>query len=149
MPFLMQIATNNKLDNGLYIEDLDLLIPWNTSLRDISKFGHPQIVRHSEQRTDAIWKDVQIFGVRQLDLTAMFWRTLLFGRRLRHVYTYLSSLDTVEQLKSHLDNYFEVTHKKKTFNAFEFCYKWTVDKCKVKVGQGHRFGAYYYLSIDR
>jgi len=145
----MQVATNNRLDKGLYFENLDLLIPWNTSLRAISKFGHPQILRHSKQRTDAIWKDVIIFGGHKLDIKAMFWRTLFFDRRLRHLYTYLSSLETVEQLKSHLDNYFGVTHKKKTISDYEFYYEWTVDKCKVKVGQGDRSGSYYYLTIDK
>lgn len=145
----MQIAATHNLDKGLYFENLDLLIPWKTPLRGISKFGHPQIIRHSEQRTDAIWKDVLIFGGHKLDLTAMFWRTILFERRLRHVYSYLSSLEKVDLLKSHLDNYFGVTHKKKTVSDFEFYYKWTIAKCKVKVGQGERFGTYFYLSIDK
>ena len=144
----MQISKNIKLIKDSIFNTL-LLIPLDTSVQDISKFGDPQIVRHSGQRTDAIWKNVVIFGGYKFDLTAMFWSTLFFRRRLRHIYSYLDSLDKVEELKSHLDNYFGLQHKKKVFSKYTFNYKWVVNKCKIRIGQDDRFGDFYYLTVDR
>ena len=49
------IKQYKKLDKGIYLENLDVFVPWKTSLSKIISFGNPKIKIHSKQRSDAVW----------------------------------------------------------------------------------------------
>jgi hypothetical protein len=136
------------MDKGLYIENLDLTIPWKTSLDEIEDYGQPEIIVHSDQRTDAIWVNVKIFGGLTLDLTSMFWQTLFGRNKFDNAHAYIDKKN-FEKFKPHLDKFFNQIADAKKKNELEYYYRWTSDKCKITLGQGDRFGTYYYLDIKR
>jgi hypothetical protein len=139
---------NNNIDNGLYLENLDVVVPWKTSIDNITKYGRPEIIAHSEQRTDALWRNVSLFGGLTLDLTAMFWQTLFGRSKFNNAHAYIDR-QTFDKFKPHLDNYFKQESLLIKQNELEYYFKWTVEKCKIKLGQGDRFGTYYYINIEK
>ena len=136
------------MDKGLPIENLDLIIPWGTPLDKIHNYGQPELIVHSAQRTDAQWKNVKILGGLTLDLTAMFWQTLFGRSKFDNVYAYIDN-DSFVKFKPHLDKFFKQIANSKKKNELEYFYRWTSNKCKITLGQGDRFGIYYYLDIKR
>jgi nitrate reductase alpha subunit len=136
------------MDNGLHIENLDLTIPWKTSLDEIEDYGQPEIIVLSDQRTDALWKNAKIFGGLTLDLTAMFWRTLFGRNKFDNAHAYIDK-ETFDKFKPHLDEFFNQIVEPKKKNELEYYYRWTTNKCKITLGQGDRFGTYYYLDIKK
>jgi hypothetical protein len=102
--------------NGLHIENLDVVIPWKTSLDKIEHYGQPEVIIHSDQRTDALWKNVKIFGGLKLDLTAMFWQTLFGRNKFDNAHAYIDK-ESFEKFKPHLDKFFnQIANAKKRMN---------------------------------
>lgn len=145
----MTIHSPYDLRAGVLFEHIDVMVPWRTTLSEIEKFGKPQIKWYSEQRTDAIWKNAKILGGIELELYAMFWQPLFGSRKFSELNSYIESMDKVVEIKNHLDRYFGIPHKTKGRNQFEFYYQWRIEGCVISVGQGDRFGPYYYFRIRK
>mgnify|MGYP006170303057 CR=1 FL=1 len=135
-----------NIDNGLYLENLDIVVPWKTSVGYITKYGQPEIIVHSDQRTDALWRNAKLFDGLTLDLTAMFWKTLFGRNKFNNAHAYIER-EKFDIFKPHLDNYFRQEGFLTKQNDLEYYYKWTINKCKIELGQRDRFGTYYYLDI--
>lgn len=144
-PILMTKPTD-KIDNGLYLENFDVVVLWRTSVNIINEYGQPEIVVYSDQRTDAVWRNVELFGGLTLDLTAMFWRTLFGRNKFDNAHAYIDK-ETFDRFKPHLDKYFGQEAKLNKQNELEYYFEWTTNKCRIKLGQGDRFGTNYYLDI--
>ncbi len=142
------MSSLNNIEKGLYLENLEILIPWKTSLDDISLYGNPEIKVLSPQRTDAIWRNASIFGGLTLDLTAMFWETLFRRNKFYSAHAYIDG-DSFTKYKPFLDYHFHQQSRQVNQNSLEYYYKWKMNKCSIKLGKGDRFGEYYYIQIDR
>ena len=142
-------TTINSLEKGLLLENLNVLIPWYTSLQTIDDFGHPDLIKHSEQRTDAVWKNVEVLGGIKVNLTAIFGRRLFGKRKFRYLIAYLDSLEEVESLNQKLNIFFNQDSQKRIVSKLEFYNYWKIKNCKIKIGQRERFSFYYYLEIQR
>lgn len=139
---------NNNIDKGLYLENLDIVVPWKTTIDNITKYGHPEIIVHSVQRTDALWRNVNIFDGLTLDLTTMFWQTFFGRNKFNNAHAYIDK-ETFNKFKPHLDNYFMQESLLIKQNELEYYFKWKTEKCKIRLGEGERFGTYYYLKIEK
>jgi hypothetical protein len=147
MPFEMQPFPLHGLDKGLYLENENVIIPWNISIREITKYSEPKFGDSSNQRIAL--KKATIFGGLEIDLIAIFRRTLLGSLKLNQYTAYLDSQESIEHLRLHLNEYFGMDYKLNRRNDFEYSYIWKVNNHLVRIGQGDRFGTYYYLSILR
>ena len=87
-----------------------------------------------------------IFDGLQLDLTAMFWKTIFGTNKFDNLHTYLND-ETFLKSKIHIDKYFEKEGLFKKQNELEHNYTWKISNCNVTLGQGDRLGKYYYLEI--
>jgi hypothetical protein len=137
------------IDKGIYLENLDLLIPWNTPIQQIANFGDPEIRNQPGGRSDVVWKGSKVFGGLTLDLTAIFGTGFFYRSKLRHIFSYLDSESSITQLKNYFDHHINSKHKFRQHKDLTFDYSWRSDTCKVVVGTGDRFGKFYFLKINR
>ncbi|MBL7681972.1 MAG: hypothetical protein JNK00_01330 [Flavipsychrobacter sp.] len=133
---------------GLPLENHNVIVPWNVTIDAIRNYGKPMVTMCSEQRVDAVWEDAQILGGLKLRLIANFWTTLFSGYELYSIYTYILEEEVV-RIKQHLESYLGIAPKYKTPSEIEYYYRWRVGRCEIRLGQGDRFGVYYYISIRR
>ncbi len=138
----------DSINKGLYLENLNILVPWKTSVDNIVEYGQPEIILQSDQRIDAIWKNVKIFGGLSLDLNAMFWQTFFGRNKFNNAHAYIDK-ETFDNFKTHLDSYFGQEGMLIKQNGLEYYFKWAINNCKIKLGQGDRFGSFYYIKVDR
>ncbi|MEH0154509.1 hypothetical protein V6R21_10220 [Limibacter armeniacum] len=136
-----------SLDQGILIENKGVIIPWQTRFKKIDNFGQPDII-NSEQRSDAVWKEVQIFNGISVDLVAIFWHSIFGRNKLNSVHAYFDEC-TFETFKDHFAKKYNQEGKLRNKNRLEYYYFWKRDQCKIVLGKGDRFGTYYYLRIKK
>jgi hypothetical protein len=137
-----------EIDDGILLEDLDVILPWFISLRQAKGLGNPIVREHQGGRTDLIWKNAKVFGGISLDLTAIFGLTFFNKDKLRYYFTYLSSEEQVHELKTYFETTLDKIGKFKQHSDLTFDYSWKSKKCKIVLGTGDRFGTFYFLKLE-
>jgi hypothetical protein len=65
-----------QLDRGILLEDIGILLPWNTPGRKLRKLGRP-LVSRSKDRVTLCWNDHLVFGGLRCQVQANFRRAFL------------------------------------------------------------------------
>jgi hypothetical protein len=90
-------------ENGAYIENLGITVPWELKLKDTSKFGNPKVIKSSKRRFILLWDSVTIWDGTKTNLkflsavlvggskkiNSMEWQGLISvkdGERIRHYF---------------------------------------------------------------
>jgi hypothetical protein len=55
-------------ENGAFIENLGVTVPWDLTLKDTSQFGHPRVVKSSKRRFILLWDSVTILDSTRINL---------------------------------------------------------------------------------
>ncbi len=68
----------DSLDQGIYLEDINTLIPWGASIDQLSKIANP-VLQKSKDRIQLFWNDHIILGGIRTQIEATFYmdRTVL------------------------------------------------------------------------
>jgi hypothetical protein len=64
-------------ENGAYIENLGITVPWELKLKDTSKFGNPKVIKSSKRRFILLWDSVTIWDGTKINLR--FFSAVLVG----------------------------------------------------------------------
>ncbi len=137
----------DKLNKGIHLEQSKQFLPWNTPFKKLKDLGNPNHQKMSDQREDLIWTNETILLGLPVGLTVMRWFGLSgMNRKLKHAYAYISHEDFVKT-KERLDLELGQVGKFRKSNSLEHRYTWKLDKCRIKLIQGDRFGPHWTVDI--
>jgi hypothetical protein len=139
--------SSNTLQKGIYLENLDITIPWNEPLSKIELYGNPQLENAHTEIKKIIWKEVQILGGLHLNLSTYFSKSVLSQPLFNHVRADMSERE-FDTIRLHLLNYFKTEGLLYKKSETDYSYQWTIDNIEITLGAGDRFGAFYYLQIN-
>src|SRR5258708_23174343 len=54
--------TSTLFYNGIYIQNLQINIPWTLDLSDLSAYGNPKILHQTRIRSNLVWDSVNILN---------------------------------------------------------------------------------------
>jgi len=131
------------LQDGIYLENLKLNIPWFLEVKDLPKYGNPAIARNSKKRLTVLWDTVTI-----LDGVKAF--LIYHSRRLRNgSYTKLTriegGIDTADILRvvNTIENYSKRPCKVRKVRKKFIEYYWRFEDCYFSITKGRHFGLLY------
>ncbi|MFS4469792.1 hypothetical protein [Maribacter sp. 2210JD10-5] len=139
----------DNLNKGLFLEISNQLLPWKTPFSELKKLGNPELIKHSEQRTDLIWKDENILNGLKVNLVVMKWAGIGgFKKKLTQAFSYISDKE-FEETKTKLDSELGQKGKFKKINELEHKYYWNLKQCKIELSERERFGTYWTITVKK
>ncbi len=141
----MNTVLLNKLEIGIPLIKTGLVLPWETPFESLKSFGSPELIEHSEQRTDLVWKTEEVFENLELDLVIMRWSTGL-NKRLTEAYSNISE-DKFKLLKSQIIKELGRHGTLRKRSKLEYDIVWKLKNCTIKLSEKDRFGTYWQFSI--
>lgn len=141
------------LQNGLFIENLNVSIPWKVVLDKPQDIGNPDIKEVTDKYAEVQWGEVHVLGGLKLNLKADI-RKVREAWWLSHFYSFVDSA-SIETIKNHLDAYFGKQGKLGGEKKDAYFYQWRVENRLVRLGRfpaGERYGQYsgrFYFWLQR
>ncbi|MDX1936749.1 MAG: hypothetical protein SFU21_06520, partial [Flavihumibacter sp.] len=141
------ITAIDFLKEGIQLENLGIIIPWNKKANEIEQYGNPVIEIVNTDIKNLIWNNAIILGGLQLNLQTQFRKSFASEPKFNSIFGYLSERDFDKALL-HLVSYFgrQGMLIKKSNN--KFFYLWVFNDVEVKLGKEDRFGSNFYLQVD-
>jgi hypothetical protein len=140
----------NIFNKGLYIENLNITIPWEFALNDLSKYGNSKIISKSKFLSELRWDSVKILNGIKARLSCFVNKISLNQNSLLTPSSFLAIFD--ERYIKEVTNQFEKysgrpgkpvkTNKKKNRSFY-----WFLDNCSINVGWDKNYGG--YMRIQR
>jgi len=112
------IVDRDILAYGIYLEDRNVLVPWNTAFDSISNFGNPTITRINRRSFKVSWDTVTVFrGIRSYMWYEVNKELFSRGKYIDFIYIRIHfDTTSIDHVKKILDGYFGfkcTVHKKK------------------------------------
>jgi hypothetical protein len=135
-----------NLKKGIRLEKSQTLLPWKTDLKDLQRYGNPEVKKQAG-REIVVWKNEEIMNGLHVNLNVIY-ESAIFNRekKLKNVSAYLSETD-FEQLKQQLKYQLGTGGKYKQINDMEFRYTWKTDHCTIILSHLCSFGTYWKIDI--
>ncbi len=138
-----------NLNKGLYLEVSKKLIPWNTPFDELKEVGNPELIKHSEQRTDLKWNNESVLNGLNVNLVVMKWNEIGgTKKRFSHAYSHITDKE-FEKAKTKFDSELGQSGKYKKLNELEHKYSWNLKNCIVELSERDRFGPYWTVTIKK
>ena len=136
-----------KLNEGIYLENLNFNIPWEIDFSKISTYGNPKITRIPNRGFVQIrWDSVRIVNNFKVDLYIVVLKSTLLKKKTRKVSEFRALIDSavasnftlfIKNLTGRNGNY--IVNRKNSFS------RWDIDYCRLSIGYDKHFG--YFLTI--
>ena len=135
---------------GIYLENLDILIPWQINFSEIEKYGHPKFSKDPNHNNQTLikWDSVRIFNGFILNLETSRPSKFLKRNQLSRITGMRSWIDSSTADK--LISFFKQTtgynpvFSKKRKGTF---WRWAINGCFVHIYYLKKYG--YWLAINR
>jgi hypothetical protein len=127
--------SSNTFQNGIYLENLNITIPWAVRFSEIRKYGNPKIDKTRKSYYVVTWDSLEILKGIVVELEIPFEKKLLCKRdSMRYFFCYLRSEDA-ERVR----NYF---NKRVGFSYTQF---WASGCTWISIEHSKK-GSYLYVS---
>ena len=142
---------NFKLDDGIFFEDSNRIIPWEETFENLSKVDNPEI---SNDEFTLKWKGKRCFDNHKLDVIAIIDQYENNNKILESVRfeeqneTAESIYKTAEKFSSLFRNQFGEASEKKMSNG-RLIESWKINNVKVTVGIGERFTDFLIFKVQK
>jgi hypothetical protein len=141
------------LKGGVFIESINVLVPWKSRLSDSAKIGSPKLSQLNGKNLDVSWDSVKILNGLNVTLKGYF-RMAHGDWHLIHFYSIIDSAE-LARIKTHLDSYFQKSGVRRGERKKAFFYEWKSFGCMLRLGRfpaGEKFGLYndkYYVWLQK
>lgn len=136
---------------GIYLEDLQITIPWGASFYEIEKYGNPKILPEKKKVTIVRWDSVKILNGTNINLRFIKRKCALCkdSAKIFSVYGSIKNSD-VDKLKKYFEDYTHIPGKMIS-GKNQTNYYWTFDDCNIQLGYFKSRWASYggYLNIQK
>ena len=131
---------SNLFLNGIYLDDLQILIPWNAEVPDLEKYGRPTIDTISRKTLNVLWSSVKILQGINVTLKYNPRRISRKGEysRLSSIYGFIdtSNVEKALQIFRAYSNHSPTIRSKGKVTT----YSWHFDGCLVSLSKGPYIG---------
>ena len=146
-----------QLDRGILLEDIRILLPWDTPEKKLRKLGKPLISKLNKDRVTLCWNDHLVFGGLKCQVQADFQKASLFSPRPPVIDSFLTMvyLNFPNSINIHPRSQFNDLKKQliKTFGRPSFegnldppfdlpSAQWDFDSALIELYVNERFGEY-------
>jgi hypothetical protein len=145
-----QIDTSNQiLSKGIYLENLNTLIPWEINFGEIEKYGKPTLLKDPKHSKRMLirWDSVTIFNNILLNLQTSKPNKLFTTGKTGYFKSFLALIDssTSQKLISFLKSY---THKEgdRAKTKKHESIQWVIKPCFVSVRHDKKIGYYLFIA---
>lgn len=142
----------NLFNKGFYIENLALIIPWEFTLNDLSKYGNPKILSKSKFLSELRWDSVKVLNGTNVRLSCLVNKRSLNRNSLVSPVSFLAIFDEkdIEKVKKQFEQYSgEAGKRVNTNRKKDISYYWFLDNCSIKVGWNINYGGYMVIQRPR
>lgn len=127
---------NNLFENGIYLEDLKVLIPWYTDFDSIKLYGNPTVDTITGRSLSVTWDSVKILGGVTITLRSQPYKIFLGKGKYSKLTTLYGTIDErdIGRIKKYLEASTGVpgdNSKTKNSNV----YYWLINNCNVRLGK--------------
>jgi hypothetical protein len=145
-----EIKTDSLFLKGIYIENLDILIPWGTSFSEIKNYGNPKINNIKGEIT-VEWDSVKIISGVNASLY-YFPKKVLTTKNYSKVFFMGGAVDSInaQLFKQNLEARFGTPNKTRVIKSKKMTeYIWYINKCYVSIRHWQDYPAIYKLHFQR
>ena len=147
---LNEMKTDSLFLKGIYIENLNLLIPWGTSFSKIEDYGSPKINNEKGEIT-VVWDSVKILNGVNATLY-YFPKKALTTKKYSNVGFISGVVDSInaQAFKQNLEAKFGAPNKTRVIKSKQMTeYIWYINKCYVSIRHWQDYPAIYKLHFQR
>jgi len=144
-----KVYVNQLFSKGIYLENLNVYIPWKINYSEISKYGNPKINKDPNHRNEILieWDSVKILNGINISLYNTKPKRVLNSNisQLTGMIRGLTDSLGFQKLKSFFQNY---THHEGKINQKNFpFFHWNINDYEVFVGYNKAYE--YFLWVDK
>ena len=156
--------TDNNLGLGIFLEDIDILIPWNTSINELRIIANP-VFQEGKDRVRVFWNDHVVLGGIQSQVEAVFYKNSAkfpdhpnSGGQLNKVFLNFYNFEKIDsreqhkRLKAHMTNTLGLPSSdgkgETPFSDLPFT-EWDLNEIFVVLKVFERFGEYCVGEVRR
>jgi len=140
-----------KLSEGIYLNNLNIIIPWIIDYREIETYGKPKIFKTTKHNFVKIqWNSVNIIKNFNVDLYLITRKVFLSKKKLVRVREFRAFIDS--SLASNIQLYIlKLTGKNGNFvTNKKYSYtRWDVDECVLTIVKHNNFGYMLILNNNK
>lgn len=118
-----------NFSRGLYIENSQVIIPWEFNSTDLPNYGHPKVIDKTNKIIEAKWDSVTLFGGIRCKIISTFRKN---KSRMKNwsFFTILVDEKDIKEIRDYLKTYSKelITNSKQ--GKFYFYY---IDSCSIKL----------------
>ena|GEM_PF-3434620 len=135
--------------NGIFLENLNLAIPWGTTVEDVSKYGNPEIREDPTSKKLLIisWKSVKILDNISASLTYSSKRSNGSYAKMTDMYMFIDTADVQKAYLFIKKN--SGTPTEKMYKGKWPKYQWTFKKYYIQLTKGPHAGVFLVQSDTR
>jgi hypothetical protein len=135
---------------GIYLENLNTILPWEINFKQIEKYGNPSITKDSNHSNQILikWDSVKILNNVMVNLYINQPKKFLNQNAYKRIKVFNAYIDSISEqklisffTKYTNDNGYQIKKRKVVKR------QWIFNNCRVFVGIGKFYG--YFLSIEK
>jgi hypothetical protein len=134
--FGQETTKQNLFLTGIYLDNLNVAIPWETDYKKIISFGNPIADTFSNGDINFKWDAVRILGDISINLRLHVSRNQIRKSKPLQVITFSGVIDIsdIERIKKYLKDYTNSKGSCYDYKNESVCY-WKINGCNIRVGR--------------